>query len=50
MNFNFYESLNEQNKEINAIPFEVALIPLIIYSFSCLGSFYCQKLYEKLGR
>ena len=31
-------------------PIEVALVPLAIYVFSCLGSFYCEKFYIRFGR
>ncbi len=31
-------------------PIEVALVPLVIYIFSCIGSFSCEKFYSKFGR
>lgn len=31
-------------------PLEVAIIPLVIYIFSCLGSFSCEKFFHKFGR
>ena len=34
----------------NRIPFTVALVPLIIYSFSVAVSFFQNKFYAKFGR
>lgn len=31
-------------------PIEVALVPLAIYVFSCIGSFFCEKFYGRFGR
>ena len=31
-------------------PIEVALVPLAIYVFSCMGSFSCERFYAKFGR
>ena len=31
-------------------PIEVALVPLVIYIFSCIGSFSCEKFYARFGR
>jgi len=31
-------------------PIEVALVPLAIYVFSCIGSFSCERFYIRFGR
>lgn len=32
------------------VPFTVALVPLIVYLFSVLSSFFLNKFYNKFGR